>query len=56
MCQTAREAFDLHKAIVRGEISDVKGENIDMMQDRADEFIRRMAELIDALIQDHVGL
>ena len=51
-----KDAFELHKAIVRGDISDVKGENIDMMQNQADEFIRKMAELIDALIQGHQGL
>jgi uncharacterized protein (UPF0332 family)/predicted nucleotidyltransferase len=40
------DAFVLHKDVVHNRIGDVKGENIDELQNRADEFIGTMAELI----------
>jgi uncharacterized protein (UPF0332 family)/predicted nucleotidyltransferase len=39
-------AFTLHKEVLHGRITDVKGENIDSLQAKADEFIGAMANLI----------
>jgi len=47
-----RQLFELHKKIVHGYISDIKGQDIDDWQDKADEFIRTMAELINKLVRD----
>lgn len=41
----------LHKKIAHGEITDLKGVEIDMWQDRAEEFMRVMAELVKELIE-----
>ncbi len=46
-----RDVYELHKKIVRGIITDIKGQDIDLWQDRADEFIRKSAELIEKMIQ-----
>jgi len=40
------DVFRLYKGIMHGEIREVKGQNIDDLQDKAEEFIRRMASLI----------
>jgi len=41
-----RDLLVLHKKISRGEIKDLKGVEIDMWQDRAEEFLREMARLV----------
>ena len=46
-----RDLHDLHRKIVHGEITDIKGQDIDDWQDKADQFIRKMAELIDRIIR-----
>jgi predicted nucleotidyltransferase/uncharacterized protein (UPF0332 family) len=46
-----RDLMELHKKINHGEISDLKGVEIDAWQDRASEFIGEMAEIIKKLIQ-----
>jgi len=46
-----RDLYILHRKIVHGEITDLKGVEIDMWQDRANEFIRVMAELINKIIE-----
>jgi uncharacterized protein (UPF0332 family) len=43
-------AFTLHKEVLHGRITDVKGENIDSLQTKADEFIGVMAGLIKEII------
>jgi predicted nucleotidyltransferase/uncharacterized protein (UPF0332 family) len=40
------DIYRLHKGIAHGEVSDIKGQNIDLWQERADEFMRKMAEII----------
>jgi uncharacterized protein (UPF0332 family)/predicted nucleotidyltransferase len=46
-----REAYILHKEILHGQIKDIKGQNLDQLQERADKFLRRMAELIESYIK-----
>lgn len=46
-----KEVFRLHKGIVYGEIKDIKGQDIDAWQARADDFIRTMARMIDVIIR-----
>jgi len=46
-----RELFTLHKQIIHGNIMSIKGMEIDTWQERAEEFMRVMAEQIDALIE-----
>lgn len=46
-----RDLYVLHRKIVHGEIHDIKGFEIDEWQDRADEFIRVMAELIEKIVK-----
>ncbi len=45
-----RDLYDLHRKIVHGEISDIKGQDIDEWQARAEEFLSKMAELINRII------
>jgi uncharacterized protein (UPF0332 family) len=45
-----REIYNLHKGISHGEIREIKGEMIDVWQDRAEQFMKKMAEIIDRLI------
>ena len=45
-----REIYVLHKDINHGKVVDVKGQNIDIWQLRADEFIRKMTEIIKNII------
>ncbi len=43
--------FELHKNIQHENISDIKGQDIDSWQAKADEFIRTMAKLIDQIVR-----
>ena len=45
------ETFMLYKSIMHGQTTDVRGANIDILQARADEFIRVMAETIKKFIE-----
>ncbi len=45
-----RDCFALHKGIVHGHIKDIKGSDIDMWQNRAEAFMRKMTEIIDHLL------
>lgn len=45
-----RDLLFLYKKISHGELKDLKGADIDMWQDRTDEFIRVMAKLVDDTI------
>ncbi len=45
-----RDLLFLHKKIAHGEITDLKGVEIDMWQDRTDEFMQVMAKLVDSTI------
>jgi len=46
-----QDLYELHRRIVHGQISDIKGQDIDMWQDRADEFIRTMASIINKIVR-----
>ncbi len=45
-----RDLLFLYKRISHGEISDLKGVEIDMWQERTDEFMKEMARLVDESI------
>jgi len=45
-----RDLLFLYKKISHGELKDIRGVDIDMWQDRTDEFIRTMAKLVDDTI------
>lgn len=45
-----RDLFMLHKQIVHGETTDLKGVEIDMWQERTQEFLKVMAELVNQYI------
>jgi uncharacterized protein (UPF0332 family)/predicted nucleotidyltransferase len=46
-----KEIYHLHKGISHGEIKEIKGIAIDDWQDRAETFMKKMAEIIDKLIE-----
>ena len=46
-----RDLLVLHKQIVHGEIRSLKGVDIDQWQERAEEFVRVMAKLVDDIIK-----
>lgn len=46
-----RDLYVLHRKMIHGDINDIKGVEIDEWQNRAEEFIRVMAELIDKIIE-----
>jgi predicted nucleotidyltransferase/uncharacterized protein (UPF0332 family) len=46
-----KDLFILHKKIAHGEITDLRGVEIDMWQDRTEEFLKVMANLVKELIQ-----
>lgn len=48
--QWYKELFELHKSIMHGAIKDIHGQNIDDWQEKAELFIRKMAEIIDRII------
>lgn len=45
-----RDLYVLHRKIVHGDILAIKGEEIDLWQKRADEFVRVMAGLVKSII------
>ena len=45
------EMFNLHKGITHGDIRALGGRDIEKMQDKADKFIKKMAELIGEIIR-----
>lgn len=47
----AKEIFMLHKSITHGSVSDIRGEDIDEWQARANEFLKTMTDIIDNLIE-----
>src|SRR3989338_2759119 len=46
-----RDLYILHRKIIHGDITDLRGADIDAWQARADEFIRVMAELIKRIVR-----
>ena len=46
-----RDLYVLHRRIVHGDVTDIKGVEIDDWQKRAEEFVRVMAELINKIIE-----
>lgn len=45
------EVFTIHKGIIHGNIRDVKGQDIDVLQKKTEEFIGGMARLINQIIR-----
>ncbi len=45
-----RDLYVLHRKIVHGEITNLKGSEIDEWQERAEDFVRVMTELVDKLV------
>ncbi|VVB82336.1 Uncharacterised protein [uncultured archaeon] len=45
-----RDLLMLHKKIVHGDITDLKGIEIDMWQERTQDFMRTMADLVNQLV------
>ena len=43
--------FELHKNIIHGRIKNVKGADIDIWQERAEQFMKKMTDLVDTLIE-----
>lgn len=50
-----RDIHMLHKGIAHGEIRDLKGADIDLWQDRAQKFMKKMTELIDKALSSGSG-
>ena len=46
-----RDLLVLHKKIAHGEITDLKGVEIDSWQERAEEFLNVMANLVKEMIE-----
>jgi predicted nucleotidyltransferase len=46
-----RDLFVLHKRVSHGEITDLKGVEIDLWQERANDFLRTMAELVNQYVK-----
>ena len=46
-----RDLFELHKKIVHGDLNDIRGQDLDDWQDKAELFIKKMAELISRIIR-----
>jgi len=46
-----REVLDIHKKIMHGEVRDLKGEEIDSLQEKTQDFIKTMAELINDIVE-----
>ncbi|MFB6246068.1 MAG: nucleotidyltransferase domain-containing protein [Candidatus Pacearchaeota archaeon] len=47
-----KEVLELHKKISHGRIKDLKGQNIDEWQDRAQEFVSVMTGVVDRIVED----
>jgi len=45
-----RDLYDLHRKIVHGDISQIKGKEIDDWHERTENFVREMARLVNGLI------
>ena len=45
-----KEIHEIHKEIVYGRVSDIRGRDVDMWQDRAEEFMGVMAKTIDRIL------
>lgn len=45
-----RDCFALHKAILHGHVTNLKGADIDVWQQRAEQFMKKMTEIIDHLL------
>jgi len=46
-----REIFSLHKSIIHGEVRDIKGSIIDEWQERAKNFMKKMIDIVDQLLE-----
>ena len=46
-----RDIYNLHKGIAHGEISNIKGQDIDKWQEIAQRFLSEMTKIIDNIIE-----
>lgn len=46
-----RDLYLLHRKILHGDLRDIKGKEVDEWRGKADEFVRKMSELINRLIE-----
>lgn len=46
-----RDVYGLHKAIIHGHVTNIKGADIDIWQSRAETFLKRMTAIIDQYLQ-----
>jgi len=49
--KSLKEIYALHKAIEHGGVSDIKGEDIDEWQELAEDFLKKMTNIIDSLLE-----
>ncbi len=49
--KTLRDIYVLHKSIAHGQVSDIKGQEIDAWQDTAEKFLSDMTDIIDKMIE-----
>ena len=47
-----RDLLILHKRIMHGEITDLKGVEIDKWQEKTEDFMKTMAQLVKELIEE----
>lgn len=45
-----RDLYVFHRKIIHGEITDIRGDEIDLWQNRADDFFKKMVELVNKLV------
>ncbi len=48
-----RDIFALHKELNHGRLHEIKGAEIDLWQDRAEKFLRKMVQIIDVAIEQN---
>ena len=48
-----RDVYALHKAIIHGQVTNLRGADIDLWQSRAESFMKSMTNLIDQLIESN---
>lgn len=50
-----RELYSLHKSIVHGEVTNIKGQEIDEWQDLAEKFLLQMTGIIDKMLESQMS-
>ncbi len=52
--RSLKEITLLHKAIAHGQVSDIKGQQIDDWQDLAEKFMLEMTKIIDGILESQL--